>query len=151
MSFTKIPNFSNCNIWLPLQQLNIVMKYHHTRVKSTSFSKFYLHFFHLYIGKMLSIHFFFHFNNTSNSSTTLNVTNLVIPPPPQFFFLSSMRRRERSRNVPGSIAAENFLSLRSSCDFSSANSTEGSVFLFFFFFLEKTPTKNKQKTQNKTE
>lgn len=40
MSFTKIPNFSNCNIWLPQQQLNIVMKYYHTRVKSTSFLKF---------------------------------------------------------------------------------------------------------------
>ena len=51
MSFTKIPNFSNCNIWLPQQQLNIVMKYYYTRVKSTSFLKFSSSFF----GKMSSI------------------------------------------------------------------------------------------------
>lgn len=57
MSFTKIPNFSNCNIWLPQQQLNIVMKYYHTRVKSTSFLKFSSLFLvkcHLY-----NKHFFF--------------------------------------------------------------------------------------------
>lgn len=52
MSFTKIPNFSNCNIWLPQQQLNIVMKYYHTRVKITSFLNFSLLFF---FGKMSSI------------------------------------------------------------------------------------------------
>lgn len=57
MSFTKIPNFSNCNVWLPQQQLNIVMKYYYTRVKSTSFLKFSLLFLvkcHLY-----NKHFFF--------------------------------------------------------------------------------------------
>lgn len=52
MSFTKIPNFSNCNTQLPQQQLNIVMKYYYTRVKSTSFLKFSSLFF---FGKMSSI------------------------------------------------------------------------------------------------
>lgn len=94
MSFTKIPNFSNCNIWLPLQQLNIVMKYHHTRVKSTSFSKFYLHFFHLYIGKMLSIHFFF----ISITQATLVLLSTLptssSPPPPIFLFILDEKARK---------------------------------------------------------
>lgn len=62
MSFTKIPNFSNCNIWLPQQQLNIVMKYYHTRVKITSFLNFSLLFF---LVKCLLYNKVFFFNNTS--------------------------------------------------------------------------------------
>lgn len=50
MSFTKIPNFSNCNIWLPQQQLNIVMKYYFTSEKYIFFEIFFSFF-----GKMSSI------------------------------------------------------------------------------------------------
>lgn len=75
MPFTKIPNFSNCNIWLPQQQLNIVMKYYYTRVKSTSF--FEISFF-LFLVKshLYNKQGFFFSTNTSNSRTMLIIATL---------------------------------------------------------------------------
>lgn len=63
MSFTKIPNFSNCNIWLPQQQLNLVMKYYDTRRKSTPFLRFLS-----FVSFLVKCHTTNIFSNTTNSA-----------------------------------------------------------------------------------